>query len=387
MSAPSAAFREAEHRARVAALQRQLARRELAALLLTTAPDIFYVTGFLTRFFESPTRPFFVLVPASGDPVAVVPSIGAHLMGTTWIGDVRTWDAPVPADDGISLLADAIAGSVPPGGRVGLPMGPETVLRMPLADFFRLSERIAPRTFADATDAVRRVREVKSEAEIDRVRAVCAAAGRAFARVPAIARPGLPLEAVFRTFSSALLEEGADAVPYLAGAAGPDGYPDVISPATAKPLRAGDVLMLDTGASRAGYFCDFDRNFAVGRVGEACRRAHALLVEATEAGRAAARPGATASEVHAAMAAAIRRGGGTVPAGRLGHGLGLQLTEWPSLMPGDDTPLRAGMVLTLEPAVSTAAGRLMVHEENVVVRAGGAVHLTDPAPARLPVIA
>ncbi|MEZ5905070.1 MAG: M24 family metallopeptidase [Geminicoccaceae bacterium] len=47
--------------------------------------------------------------------------------------------------------------------------------------------------------------------------------------------------------------------------------------------------------------------------------------------------------------------------GRLGHGLGTQLTEWPSLMPGDTTRLRAGMVLTLEPWLELAPGRLMVH--------------------------
>ena len=52
----------------------------------------------------------------------------------------------------------------------------------------------------------------------------------------------------FRAFQVALLEEGADWVSYVAGAAGPDGYTDVISPAEARRLQRGDVLMLDTGA-------------------------------------------------------------------------------------------------------------------------------------------
>ena len=50
----------------------------------------------------------------------------------------------------------------------------------------------------------------------------------------------------------------------------------MISPADARPLEPGDVLMLDTGAVRDGYFCDFDRNYAIGpadrrRVPRACR--------------------------------------------------------------------------------------------------------------------
>ncbi|RMD95527.1 MAG: aminopeptidase P family protein, partial [Alphaproteobacteria bacterium] len=262
------AFPTGEYRARLAALQERMRADEIDALLLTTAPDIFYVTGFLTRFWESPTRPWFVVVPAAGAAVAVIPSIGEALMRRTWIEDIRTWDAPQPEDDGIGLLVEALREVVPPSGRIGLPMGPETQLRMPLADFARLREGLAGAAFVDATETLRRVREVKSEAEIARLRAACAVADRAFARMGEIARPGRPIEAVFRDFQRALLEEGADWVAYTAGGAGPDGYADVISPAGPERLAPGDVLMLDTGAVRAGYFCDFDRNFAIGRASE-----------------------------------------------------------------------------------------------------------------------
>jgi Xaa-Pro aminopeptidase len=68
----------------------------LDALLLTTPADVFYVTGFLTRFWESPARPWFIIVPAEGDPVAVIPAIGADLMGRTWLQNIITWDAPHP---------------------------------------------------------------------------------------------------------------------------------------------------------------------------------------------------------------------------------------------------------------------------------------------------
>ncbi|MFP3548831.1 M24 family metallopeptidase, partial [Rhizobium sp. SIMBA_035] len=69
-----------------------------------------------------------------------------------------------------------------------------------------------------------------------------------------------------------------------------------------------------------------------------------------------------------------------------GHGLGLTLTEWPSFTPKDNTPLRAGMVLTLEPGAILRPGCIMVHEENIVLRERGAELLSPRAPAELPEI-
>ena len=99
-------FATAEYHARTARAQEEMSRRGLAALLLTTETDVRYFTGFLTRFWESPSRPWFLVVPASGRPIAVIPSIGRHLMAGTWVEDIRTWNAPDLKDDGVSLLTD-----------------------------------------------------------------------------------------------------------------------------------------------------------------------------------------------------------------------------------------------------------------------------------------
>jgi Xaa-Pro aminopeptidase len=70
----------------------------------------------------------------------------------------------------------------------------------------------------------------------------------------------------------------------------------------------------------------------------------------------------------------------------MGHGLGLQLTEPPSNMPGDDTPIVTDMVLTIEPGMEYAPGKMIVHEENIVVRADGAELLTRRAPREMWVV-
>ena len=376
-------FPATEFRGRVTRLQAAMQPAAIDALLLTSPADIFYVTGFLTRFWESPARPWFVIVPSTGEPIAVIPAIGAELMGRSWLTNILTWDAPDPDDDGVSLLTDTIMQLVPANGAVGIPMGLETHLRMPMADFARVTALIAPRRITDATAVVQRVREIKSEAEIAKIRATCSIADRAFARVPEFAQAGRPLDQVFRNFQIALLDEGADWVSYVAGGAGQGGYGDVISPAAAKPLTMGDILMLDTGAVRGGYFCDFCRNYAIGGPNDAARRAHDALYAATDVALETLRPGMTASHLYHTLTNALRAAGATPGGGRLGHGLGITLTEWPSVTAKDTTELREGMVLTLEPGVEITPGKILVHEENIVLRADGCELLSSRASPQL----
>ena len=361
--------------------QAVMADKGFAGLLLTTEPEVRYFTGFLTRFWESPTRPWFVIVPAQGDPVAVIPAIGAPLMARGWISDIRTWRAPDLTDDGVSLLIATLQELCP--GPVAVPMGHETHVRMPLEDLAKV--QIACEVVSDG-GLMRGLRMVKSDAEIDAIRAACDIANRAFDRVHEIAGVGVTMADVFRRFQMLCLQEGADWVPYLAGGAGQDGYDDVISPATEAPLQRGDVLMLDTGLVRQGYFCDFDRNYSVGLPSKLAAKSHAALIDATEAAMTLARPGKTAADLFHAMDRVLTGGSGGSDAGRYGHGLGMQLTEWPSLIPDDHTPLEEGMVLTLEPGIATRDGRMIVHEENIVIREGGAEYLSRPAGREMPVL-
>ncbi|MBL4872442.1 MAG: aminopeptidase P family protein, partial [Rhodobacteraceae bacterium] len=168
------------------------------------------------------------------------------------------------------------------------------------------------------------------------------------------------------------------------GGAGHGGYSDVISPPNERPLVAGDVLMLDTGATLDGYFCDFDRNFAIRHASDNVKRAYSTLYKATDAALAIARPGVTCAQLYASMAKVIAQEGGDV--GRLGHGLGTQLTESPSIVAFDHTEMRAGMVMTLEPCMVIEGEKIMVHEENILIDAGPPRLLSQRAPLEIPVI-
>ena len=138
------------------------------------------------------------------------------------------------------------------------------------------------------------------------------------------------------------------------------------------------------GATRAGYFCDFDRNFAFGHASDEAKRAYVTLYRATDAALNAARPGITCSRLYGLMGRVIEQAGGSV--GRFGHGLGMQLTEPPSIIDFDDTVLQAGMVITLEPSMVVCPGKVMVHEENIVIRDGAPELLSQRAPPELPIL-
>jgi len=373
-------FKTSEFQARVKRAQSQMSQYGLDAILLTTEPDVRYFTGYLTRFWESPCRPWFLVIPVSGGPIAVIPSIGAVLMARSWVTDIRTWRAPDLTDDGVSLLADTLRSL---GPHIGTPSGIQSHLRMPLTDFERLNAALENPIGSDE-GILQNLRLVKSEAEIDKIRNACEIAGRAFDRVPEIAEAGVPLERVYRDFQRLCLDEGADWVPYLAGAAAPGGYGDVISPADDRPLSYGDVLMLDTGLVSDGYFCDYDRNFAVGSVPAKVDEAHAKMIEATYAAFEISRPGNTAADLFHAMDRIVSNGSIGSDAGRYGHGLGMSLTEWPSLIPTDNTVLVSGMVITLEPGIEISPGVALVAEENIVIRDDGAEWLSTPAKPKMP---
>jgi Xaa-Pro dipeptidase len=72
--------------------------------------------------------------------------------------------------------------------------------------------------------------------------------------------------------------------------------------------------------------------------------------------------------------------------GRYGHGVGLQLTEPPSISSFDNSIIQENMVLTIEPSMEYKPGKIIVHEENIFVSKDGPVLLTKRAPKELPFI-
>ncbi|KKD60091.1 peptidase M24 [Grimontia sp. AD028] len=387
LNPPARGFAQREFELRTCELQKQMRGKQLDAVFFTTEAEFRYFSGFISQFWESPTRPWFLVVPAEGKPIAVVPEIGVSGFELTWITDVRSWPSPRPEDDGISLLATTLHEVSTRFRRIGAMLGPETHLRMPANNFASLQKLLSHHSWVDVSNIIQTIRSVKSKAEIEKIRFSCNIAAAAFDYLRQHLSVGVTEREACKVMHLEMLRLGADSCPYLISGSGRAGYGSIIMGPTDRVLAEGDVLIIDTGANFDGYFCDFDRNYALGSATKETTDAYDAVYAATEAGLRAAQPGRTTGEVWQAMWSVLEKAGALGnDVGRMGHGLGMQLTEWPSFIPKGDVVLKPGMVLTLEPGMAFAPNRMMVHEDNIVITENGCELLHPRTWDKLPVI-
>ena len=379
-------FADEEFENRTLRAQEIMHKYELDGILLTTPQNIRYFTGYDSQFWESPTRPWFVIVPLSGKPIAIVPEIGASEFNKTWLDEIKTWPSPRPEDEGISLLKSNLENLKKTFGQIGLELGSEIALRMPVRDFIKLKE-IVNTNLVDGSDAIWDMRMIKTNEEIKKIKFICSIASDAYNALPSTLSIGNTEREAVHKLKMDILNKGADSVPFMPGISGKGGVPQIVCGPTDRILDDGDILFIDTGSTFDGYFCDFDRNYAFGKVTSDVEKVYHVLWQATEVGIKTAIPGATTNDIFNAMNKIIQDNGAIGNnVGRLGHGLGLQLTEPPSHRIGDKTIIKENMVLTIEPAMEYAPGKMLVHEENIVIQKDGAELITKRAPQEIPVI-
>ncbi|MCC8967282.1 aminopeptidase P family protein [Bradyrhizobium sp. Pear76] len=379
-------FQTSEFEARVERAQALMADQKLDGLLLTWGDNIRYFTGIEAGFEGSHTRPWFLLVPAAGEPTAIVPAIGEALMSATWVKDIRSWPSPRPEDEGTTLLVAALASLPRRFGRIAAEFGIETRLGIPVVQLNQIIKAVPGVEIVDGASLIWSLRMIKSDAEVTKIQRAVDIAGAVFAQVPDFVHMGDTEQAIQKQFRLRLLEAGAGQVGALcrSGPGGPEAR-SIIGPARDRQISDGDLLFIDTGATVENYFCDYDRNYQVGSVSDALLFANERVWEANEAGLRAAVPGVTAGHVFEAMAKVLSlRDRELNSYGRMGHGLGLRVTEPPSIKIGDNTLLKPGMVLCIEPGYEYEPGKIVLHEETVVITADGSRLLTPRAPKQLP---
>ena len=386
-SQPKRGFINSEFEERVDKAQKIMFEQQLDSIFVTTPQNIRYFSGFDTQFWESPTRPWFVIIPLDRKPIAVIPEIGEPEMSLTWIDKVFTWPSPRPHDDGVNLLKSTLEDLPKRFGRIGAELGREMSIRMPVVDFIKLKENVGSEII-NGSPAIWQMRMIKTNAEINHINHICKIVSDAYQHLPKIISPGDTEREVTRKLRIDILNRGADNIPFMPAISGKGGVSQIVCGPHDRILEDGDVLFIDTGSTYDGYFCDFDRNFAIGSISSKVAKIHEILWNATEAGINAAKIGAKTDDVWIAINKIIQDSVGISKnnVGRFGHGLGLQLTEPPSHIMNDQTLIKENMVLTIEPAIEYETGKMIVHEENIIITSDGAKLLTKRTPKEMPVI-
>ena len=379
-------FSNEEFEIRLERAQELLYKNKLDALLITIPSNLRYFTGIDTNFWESPTRSWFLVVPLFGNPIAIIPEIGEKLFKKTFIKDIHTWPSPNLKGDDISPLKSLLETLPSRFGAIGAELGKEMSIRMPAIDFNLLQDNFKF-DIVDGASLIWALRSVKTLNEIKKIEKVAQIVSEVFCVLPTFISASDSERDVAKKVKKEILKEGVDSIPYLPVISGRGGVSQIIGNPTDKLISSGDFLFIDTGSTFDGYFCDFDRNFAIGTASDELKRTNEILWHATEEGIKNLVPGAKTQDVWKKINKKIEDFGFMVKGeGRYGHGVGLQLTEPPSISSFDNTIIQENMVLTIEPSMEYKPGKIIVHEENIFVSKDGPILLTKRAPKELPLI-
>lgn len=247
-----------------------------------------------------------------------------------------------------------------------------------LAIFREVAQRVHGVTIEDRTDLLPSMRAVKSSAELGLMRRAVAATAAGYAAALPRIRPGVSEAVIARALEQTYVEHGADGVAYnsIVGS-GLNGtvlhYMD--NKAT---LHAGDLLVIDSAASFASYAADVTRTLPVGgRFSAEHREAYEVVLKSQLASIRACRPGATMTDVDDAARAVIDKAGfGDAFIHSIGHPLGLEVHDaWP------DGPLKAGMVVTIEPGIYLPDRKFGIRiEDDILVTRKNPENLTSMIP-------
>ncbi len=227
-------------------------------------------------------------------------------------------------------------------------------------------------TLAETDEVVCKLRAVKDDGEVVRMRAAQRITDAAFAHIIAFMRPGMTEREVQIELEDFMLRHGATDLAFSSiVATGANGASPHAIPGQTR-LEAGQCVVLDFGAKAAGYCSDMTRTVFLGEPTQQMRDAYAAIRSANEQVEAALRPGVTGAEMHELAERVLAEAGFAGKMGHgLGHGVGLEIHELPVLSPRNEQPLVCGNVVTVEPGIYVAGQFGMRLEDFGVVTAEG----------------
>jgi Xaa-Pro dipeptidase len=380
---------------RVEQLQGAIAEAEAGALVLRLPENVVLATGYWPQIGGLG----IVVVPREGEATLLAPEYEQDEVRKRWSGDFRGFPAirldgesagaaierllrdlarehgaagrPVAFEGGF----DAVAPPRLDGEPGAVAAGTESLIR----STFSTTELV------DVTRVLEQIRLVKTEAELERLRATNEIARLGLDAFKEHATAGRTEAEVAAAVESAIVAGGHG----LRGARTVRAYATVWSgPETAagwqyflhrdRRIEADDVVLLELGTCADGYWSDHTRTVVAGRANDRQREAFDAVRAAADAGFAAARPGATGGEVDAASRAVVAERGFEQFPHHTGHGTGFRYHESrPQLVPGSDHELEAGMVIVTEPGIYEQGLGGFRWEDDATVTSDGAKRLAE----------
>lgn len=375
---------------RIANLQQAIGGRGMDGALIVQKTDLFYFSG--------TSQQGWLYVPGAGKPILMIFKEYERAREESALDEIVSIA-------GIKKIPEILADYGCPTPFV---LGMELDV-LPVNLYFQYQAIFAKTKIVDVSNDIRLIRAVKSEYEIGKLTAAAALSDKVAARVPELLVAGKTevvlageLEGYARSlghqgivrmrlwgselfYGHLLAGDGAAVPSYLASPTGGQGVSGAIGQGAGfRKIGVNEPVLVDYVFALDGYISDHARIFSIGQVSGELRAAHEAMLAIQERIKGEARPGVATGDLYDLMVALAEKQGyrenfmgvGERRIRFTGHGVGLELDEFPFIAKGQQLLLEAGMVIALEPKTIFPGKGVVGIENTHLVTDRGLVPLT-----------
>lgn len=328
------------------------------ALILTAKENALYFSGIQTTAWNSKHRPTAIIIPLSNDkPVYSV--ISENIIDvsrqTSWIDNVRPWGGwriKDAAPDPITAILSVCQDMGVLNGTVGLELGYGQRIGMSQEDYEKLRIGLSNANIVDVGTVMWDLRVIKSQHEVEAMRKVCDATTWGFEKGFTSIQPGMTERELAGIIISEMSLQTNEMPGFVNIRSGQEKYGMMNVLPFDKPMEIGDLIVVDAGAHYKHYWADFMRMACIGDPTEQQRRFFDIDRAAMRAGIEMIKPGIKMHEIFDACYKVLIEGELEEHVGnleRIGHSVGLDIHEPPSIAKGSEVIVQPNMVLSVEP--------------------------------------
>jgi len=375
---------------RLEKFQAELAAQALDGALLLQNVDLFYFSGTI--------QSSILFIPREGDPMLMVQKGFQRVREESPLKNVQALNGKKGLP---KMLRDF---GIRPLDRVGLEMDV-----LPANLYLWLGESFPQCRFMDISGLIRRQRMIKSRYEIDQIRKAATILDQGYREIQGFLREGVTeleidgrLAFIARreghmgilrmrgwnqemTYAHVLSGESGSVVSFLNSPHGGSGNtPAMAQGASSRRIRKNEPIGIDYGVGVNGYLGDQFRTFVIGDLPPDLEKAHESSREIHDLFAREAKPGVSCPELYAkakdlALQAGLSgnfMGHGEGQVRFIGHGLGLEIDEFPVIAPNFEEKLAEGMVIAFEPKFIFPGKGVVGMEDDYLVTSSGLERLT-----------
>ncbi len=217
-----------------------------------------------------------------------------------------------------------------------------------------------------------KIRSVKDGQEIEMIKKACDIADATFQHLLSYIKAGMSERTVENELVRFMKEQGGEKESFDSIVASGIRGALAHGKASGKIIKAGELITMDFGVKYNNYFSDITRTISVGKCSAELSYVYEIVKIAGEAAMRRAKPNLTMGELdYFARSVITESGYGEYFGHNLGHGLGIQVHEYPAVAPDSGELLREGMVITVEPGIYIPnVGGVRIEEDILITREG-----------------